>query len=40
MSLEEKSQVADVILDNSGTLEDILVQVHQQVRLIKDEDEK
>lgn len=40
MSLEEKSQVADVILDNSGTLEDILAQVHQQVRLIKDEDEK
>lgn len=36
MSLEEKSRVADVVLDNSGSLENILEQVRQQVRLVKD----
>ena len=40
MSLEEKSRVADVILDNSGTLENIIAQVRQQVRLIKNEVKK
>lgn len=40
MSLEEKGRVADVILDNSGTLESIIAQVRQQVRLIKDEVKK
>lgn len=40
MSLEEKSRVADVILDNSGTLESIIDKVRQQVRLIKDEVQK
>lgn len=36
MSLEEKSRVADVVLDNSGSLENIIEQVRQQVRLVKD----
>ncbi len=35
MSLEEKSRVADVVLDNSGTLEEIIAKVHEQVGLIK-----
>lgn len=36
MSLEEKSRVANVVLDNSGSLENIIEQVRQQVRLVKD----
>lgn len=36
MSLEDKSRVADVVLDNSGTLEDIIAKVQYQVGLIKD----
>lgn len=38
MSLAEKKQYADVVLDNSGTLEETLAAVHRELALLTGED--
>ena len=36
MSLEDKMKFADVVLDNSGTLEDTLAQVRKELEKVLD----